>query len=203
MGAQSCPGEGYLAPTPQRLSSRGLIKQHKYPGWSRVGLGATLQSQAWWGCHLPTVEQGEAPGPSSEHFLAQSTGSLHKALWGAALPNHSRPNTPPWVAQLTPSPEALGSTFSSGTSTPSMTIMPVAEARSENLPSIRGAERPRMPLSSRKPRMHLSSHRAHTTNRSATGELVILGAGQAGERPPPPPWSPTHPGCLLTRSWPR
>lgn len=83
---------------------------------------------------------------------------------------HQDPRCLPHTARL----DTLGSTFSLGTSTFSMMIIPVDEARKENFPSILGAERPRIPFSSRKPRIQLSSHRAHTTNRSATGELVIL-----------------------------
>ncbi|XP_034750264.1 glutaryl-CoA dehydrogenase, mitochondrial-like [Etheostoma cragini] len=75
---------------------------------------------------------------------------------------------------LTPRPETLGSRFSSGTSTSSMTIMPVAEALRENFPSIFGVERPFMPRSKMKPRIFPSSHLAQTTAMSASGELVIL-----------------------------
>ncbi len=54
-----------------------------------------------------------------------------------------------------------------------MTISPVTEARSENLPSIFGVERPFMPRSRMKPRMTPSSVLAQTTMTSAIGELVI------------------------------
>jgi hypothetical protein len=54
-----------------------------------------------------------------------------------------------------------------------MTICPVTEARSENLPSIFGAESPFMPFSRMKPRMAPESSFAQTTKTSATGELVI------------------------------
>ena len=52
-------------------------------------------------------------------------------------------------------------------------IMPVTDARSENLPSIFGALSPFMPFSRMKPRMSPASSFAHTTNTSAIGELVI------------------------------
>ncbi len=55
-----------------------------------------------------------------------------------------------------------------------MMIMPVAEARRENLPSILGVDRPFMPRSKMKPRIFPSSHLAQTTQMSATGEFVIL-----------------------------
>ena len=54
-----------------------------------------------------------------------------------------------------------------------MKIMPVGLARSENLPSIFGAERPSQPFSRMNPRMSPSSSFAHTTNTSASGALVI------------------------------
>ncbi len=63
--------------------------------------------------------------------------------------------------------------FSSGTKTPSIMIMPVIEARSENLPSIFGVSRPSMPRSRMKPRMTSSSVLAQTTSTSAIGEFVI------------------------------
>lgn len=75
---------------------------------------------------------------------------------------------------LTPRPETLGSRFSSGTSTSSIRIIPVAEALRENFPSILGVARPFMPRSKMKPRTFPSSHLAQTTAMSATGELVIL-----------------------------
>lgn len=55
-----------------------------------------------------------------------------------------------------------------------MRIIPVAEALRENFPSIFGVARPFMPRSKMKPRTFPSSHLAHTTAMSATGELVIL-----------------------------
>jgi len=64
--------------------------------------------------------------------------------------------------------------FDAGTRTSSIMIMPVAEARSENLPSILGVVRPPMPRSRMKPRMTPASSLAQTTNTSAMGELVIL-----------------------------
>ncbi|MNG18169.1 hypothetical protein D3C84_1022050 [compost metagenome] len=70
-------------------------------------------------------------------------------------------------------PFTCGSSASSPTSTLSITISPVMEARSENLPSIFGADRPFMPFSSTKPRISPSSSLAHTTNTSAIGLLVI------------------------------
>lgn len=81
---------------------------------------------------------------------------------------------------LTPSPDALGNRFSSGTSTSSMRIMPVAEALSENLPSILGVLKPFMPRSRMNPRTLPSSHLAQTTQMSATGEFVILYGGVGG-----------------------
>ena len=50
---------------------------------------------------------------------------------------------------------------------------PVGEARSENLPSILGVERPFMPRSKRKPRITPSSVLAQTSMTSAIGELLI------------------------------
>lgn len=78
------------------------------------------------------------------------------------------------ITVLTPSPEALGSRFSSGTSTSSIRIIPVAEALRENFPSILGVDKPFIPRSKMKPRTFPSSHLAHTMAISATGELVIL-----------------------------
>lgn len=75
---------------------------------------------------------------------------------------------------LTASPDTFGSRFSCGTSTSSIRIMPVADALSENLPSILGVEKPFIPRSKMKPRTRPSSHLAHTTAMSATGEFVIL-----------------------------
>ena len=65
-----------------------------------------------------------------------------------------------------------GRTFSSGTTTSSKKSAPVAEARSENLRSISGAAKPRMPFSTMKPRMP-SSVFAQTMARSAIGAFVI------------------------------
>lgn len=146
------------------------------------------------------TRKGQCTGTLS---ILSQLGLQHRACPKMVNQHMTQHQFPRWLL-LTASPEALGSTFSSGTSTPSMIIMPVAEARKENLPSILGAERPRIPFSSRKPRMQLSSHRAHTTNRSATGELVILGVGQ-GVRVWPPPSAPAHPSEVtrpLTKSWP-
>jgi hypothetical protein len=69
----------------------------------------------------------------------------------------------------------LGSSALSGTTTPSITISPVTEARSESLPPILGAESPFMPFSRIKPRIWLlcSADFAHTTNTSAIGALEI------------------------------
>ena len=50
-------------------------------------------------------------------------------------------------------PDTLGSSASSPTSTPSMTISPVMDARSESFPPIFGADSPFMPFSSTKPRI--------------------------------------------------
>uniref|UniRef100_A0A6B0V2E0 Putative secreted protein n=1 Tax=Ixodes ricinus TaxID=34613 RepID=A0A6B0V2E0_IXORI len=76
-----------------------------------------------------------------------------------------------WNVDL--SPRDFGSRASSGTTTSSMRIMPVVEARRENLPSILGASSPLVPFSSTKARIWPSSHLAQTTNTSAIGELVI------------------------------
>ena len=56
-----------------------------------------------------------------------------------------------------------------------MTISPVTEARKESLPSIFGADRPLVPLSSTKPRIlpPCASDFAQTTKTSAMGLLVI------------------------------
>lgn len=75
---------------------------------------------------------------------------------------------------LTARPDTLGSRFSWGTSTSSIRIIPVADALSENFPSILGVEKPFIPRSKIKPRTLPSSHFAHTTAMSATGEFVIL-----------------------------
>ena len=88
------------------------------------------------------------------------------------------------------------SMFSVGTNTSCSMIMPVTEARSENLPSIFGAESPAMPRSRMKPRMSPASSLAQTRWTSAMGELLIqvfepfrrkppsdrLGAGAHGRR---------------------
>lgn len=75
---------------------------------------------------------------------------------------------------LTASPDTFGSRFSCGTSTSSIRIMPVADALSENFPSIFGVEKPFIPRSRMKPRTLPSSHLAQTTAMSAKGEFVIL-----------------------------
>ena len=72
-----------------------------------------------------------------------------------------------------PKPFAWGRRFSSGTKTLSITISPVMEARSENLPSIFGVLRPFIPLSRMKPRMTSSSVLAQTTITSAMGAFEI------------------------------
>ena len=51
----------------------------------------------------------------------------------------------------------------------------MADALRENLPSILGVAKPFIPRSKMKPRTLPSSHLAHTTAMSATGEFVILG----------------------------
>ena len=73
------------------------------------------------------------------------------------------------------SPSTLGSRASSETSTSTIEISPVTEARSESLPSIFGAVRPFMPFSSTKPRIFppCASDFAQTTKTSAIGALVI------------------------------
>lgn len=75
---------------------------------------------------------------------------------------------------LTARPDTWGSRFSSGTSTSSIRIIPVAEALRENLPSILGVLKPFIPLSRINPLTRPSSHFAQTTQISAYGELVIL-----------------------------
>ncbi len=65
-----------------------------------------------------------------------------------------------------------------------MTISPVIEARSENLPSILGALSPFMPFSSMKPRMTPSSVLAQTTKTSAIGELEIHILAPLSTQPP-------------------
>ena len=70
-------------------------------------------------------------------------------------------------------PEPFGSRFSSGTKTSSITISPVGDARTENLPSILRVVSPFMPRSSMKPRMTPPSSFAHTTMTSAIGACVI------------------------------
>lgn len=59
--------------------------------------------------------------------------------------------------------------------------MPVADALSENLPSILGVAKPFIPRSKMKPRTLPSSHFAHTTAMSATGEFVILAGEKEGK----------------------
>lgn len=75
---------------------------------------------------------------------------------------------------LTFSPSTPGNKFSSGTITESMRIIPVVEARRENLPSIFGVSNPADPLSIINPLIFPSSHDAHTIQMSAIGEFVIL-----------------------------
>ena len=72
-------------------------------------------------------------------------------------------------------PSTPGSRASSPTSTSSIWIMPVIDARSDSLPSIFGVSRPLAPFSSTNPRMAppWASDFAHTTNTSAIGELEI------------------------------
>ena len=69
----------------------------------------------------------------------------------------------------------MGSRLPSGTTTPSITISPVTEARSDSFPAILGALRPAMPFSRMKPRMAPSwaSDLAQTTKTSARGALEI------------------------------
>jgi len=78
------------------------------------------------------------------------------------------------IQKLTDKPSTFGSKFSAGTWTSSITIWPVIEALSENLPSIFGVEKPFIFLSNIKPLIRLSSHLAQTTAISAIGEFVIL-----------------------------
>ena len=77
------------------------------------------------------------------------------------------------IFELTASPSTFGRRFFSGTRTSSMTICPVSEALSENLPSIFGVLKPFIERSKTKPRILLSSHLAQTTAMSAIGEFVI------------------------------
>jgi hypothetical protein len=72
-------------------------------------------------------------------------------------------------------PCTSGSSASSPTSTPSITISPVIEARRLILPSILGVVSPFIPRSSTKPLIPppCASDLAHTTMTSAIGELVI------------------------------
>ena len=71
------------------------------------------------------------------------------------------------------SPLTSGNMLPPGTRTLSIMIMPVTDARSENLPSITGVVRPGMPRSSTKPRMSPAGSFAQTMNTSAMGELEI------------------------------
>lgn len=154
------------------------------------------------------------PGDAVPGLVEAAEGALGRAgVTGDTVPRRGAPPPPagPTPPLLTASPTALGSRFSSGTSTSSSTIMPVAEARSENLPSMRGVLSPGVPRSTRKPRTRpSSSHTAHTRHRSATGELVILAGvgmgggavrGRAGGVPAPrrPPRSGAH-QVLVPRS---
>jgi hypothetical protein len=61
---------------------------------------------------------------------------------------------------------------------------PVTEARSENLPSIFGVEKPFISRSITKPRMTSSSVFAQTTATSAIGELVIHILAPLSRNPP-------------------
>ena len=60
-------------------------------------------------------------------------------------------------------------------------IMPVADALSENLPSILGVAKPFISRSRMKPLTLPSSHLAQTTAMSAMGEFVILAEEGEGE----------------------
>src|SRR6185295_9569809 len=77
-------------------------------------------------------------------------------------------------------PFTFGSRFSSGTRQSSSTISPVIDARSDNLPSIFGVEKPLVPRSTRKPRMTLSSF-AQTTATCATGAFEIARDQSVGD----------------------
>eukprot|EP00418_Pyrodinium_bahamense_P038886 CAMPEP_0179190664 /NCGR_PEP_ID=MMETSP0796-20121207/94677_1 /TAXON_ID=73915 /ORGANISM="Pyrodinium bahamense, Strain pbaha01" /LENGTH=217 /DNA_ID=CAMNT_0020894843 /DNA_START=257 /DNA_END=911 /DNA_ORIENTATION=- len=102
------------------------------------------------------------------------TGSLQAELCGTpGAPSNAKP-AEFRHAKGPRMPVTFGSTFSFGIFTSSSWIMPVGEARSENLPSILGVDRPSMPRSTMKPRT-LSSVDvlAQTMQMSAMGELVI------------------------------
>ena len=71
------------------------------------------------------------------------------------------------------SPFTLGSMFSFGTSTLSITIYPVIDALSESFPLITGAVSPAISFSSMKPRIVPDSSLPQTTNTSAIGLDVI------------------------------
>jgi len=73
------------------------------------------------------------------------------------------------------SPETLGKSALSGTTTPSITISPVTDSRRLSFPTIFGADSPFMPFSRMNPRIWLlcSADLAQTTNTSAIGALEI------------------------------
>ena len=108
--------------------------------------------------------------------LPPSLTSLALTMQSSAAPR--LPHAIPYLALLRhpkgpPKPVTCGRTFPAGTRTSSMNIIPVSEARSENLPSILGASRPGVPFSTTNPRTRPSSSRAQITNTSAIGEFVI------------------------------
>lgn len=147
--------------------------------------------------HLQTGLGGpqSAPGDAVPGVVEAAERALGRVgVTGDPTAGRPRPASLP-LPSLTDSPTAWGSRFSSGTSTSSSTIMPVVEARSENLPSMRGVLSPGVPRSTRKPRTRpSSSHTAHTRHRSATGALVILAGGEGEVRAlapgVPAPWHP-------------
>lgn len=132
---------------------------------SRIQLLRELPMQCHTGhCSDSQRDPGHAGGVCRINTARVSLQCLHKIV-GFVLREQSA---------LTARPETLGSRFSWGTSTSSIRIMPVADALSENLPSILGVAKPFIPRSRMKPRTRSSSHFAHTTAISATGEFVIL-----------------------------
>lgn len=70
-------------------------------------------------------------------------------------------------------PTAPGSRLCSGTVQLSMYTEPVLDARNDALPGMTVVVSPVVSRSTTKPRTRPSSHRAHTTNTSATGAFVI------------------------------
>lgn len=70
-------------------------------------------------------------------------------------------------------PTAPGSRLCSDTVQLSMYTEPVLDARNDALPGMTAVVSPVVPRSTTKPRTRPSSHRAHTTNTSATGAFVI------------------------------